>query len=69
MTQFAVVTEEAALAMKRKMTVNLTATMKLLNRADSLMPTTSSDVTKTTMIIAGMLKIAPVDDHAPVLAS
>src|SRR6266702_4498947 len=68
-TQFAVVTDEAALARKRKITSNLTATTKLLNRADSRMPTTNSVVTKTMMSIAGMLKIAPVDDHAPALTS
>ena len=69
MTQLAVVTEEAAAAMNSRMTINLTATMKPLNRADSRIPTTSNIVTTTMMNIAGRLMTAPVDDQAWVLTS
>ena len=43
-TQFAVVNAGAAQTMNRKITISLMATMKLLNRADSRMPITSSAV-------------------------
>ena len=68
-TQFAVVTADAAQPMKRKITISFTATMKPLKRAVSRMPTTSKAVTITMTSMAGRLNTAPVDDQAPVLES
>jgi hypothetical protein len=62
-TQFAVLNAGMASTMKRTMTVNLTATMMLLNRADSRMPTTSRLVMAMITATADRLTMAPVADH------
>src|SRR5229473_3522483 len=68
-TQFAVLKEGAAQTINSAMTVSFTATMKLLNRTDSRMPTTSNAVIITMIRTAGTLTIAPVDDQACRVAS
>src|ERR1700689_4815569 len=68
-TQFAVLNEGAAQTMKSPMTASFTATMKVLTRADSWMPTTSSVVIITMITMAGTFRIAPVEDHACCAAS
>src|ERR1700730_7830130 len=68
-TQFAVLKEGAAKMINSAMTASFTATMKLLNRADSRMPTTSNAVISTMIRMAGILRIAPVDDQPCRLAS
>src|SRR5437868_14683388 len=68
-TQLDVLKWGAAKMMKRKITVSLTATIRLLNRADSRMPITSSQVMQMITATAGALTIAPVADQAWWLAS
>ena len=59
-TQCAVLTNGTATAMKTRMITSLIATITLLTRADSRMPTTSNVEMATITSIAGMLMIAPV---------
>ena len=69
MTQFAVLKAGTVQTMNSAITTSLTATMKLLKRAVSRMPTTNSAVMPTMTITAGTLRIAPVDDQACLAAS
>jgi hypothetical protein len=61
--QFAVLKAGAAHRIKRAITTSLTATIKLLNRAVSRMPTTSSAVMTTMTNAAGTLRTALVSVH------
>ena len=69
MTQFAVLKAGAAQTIKSPITASFTATITVLNRADSRMPTTSSAVIIAMMTMAGMFRMAPVDNHACCAAS
>src|SRR5215813_2347705 len=62
-TQFAVEKACEANARNRKMTTSFTATMKLLKRADSLIPIASRIVAPAITATAGTLKMAPVVDQ------
>src|SRR3984957_14909088 len=68
-TQFAVLKAGAAQTRKSPMTASFTATMTVLTRADSRMPTTSNAVIITMISMAGTFRMAPVDDHACCAAS
>src|ERR1700735_293760 len=68
-TQFAVLKAGAAQTRKSPMTASFTATMKVLTRADSRMPTTSNAVISAMISMAGTFRMAPVDDHACCAAS
>ncbi len=59
-TQCTVLKNGAATAMKTTMITSLMATITLLTRADSRMPTTSKVEMATITSIAGTLMIAPV---------
>ena len=63
-TQFAVLKAGRVQTTNSAITTSLTATMKLLNRAVSRMPTTRSAVMAMMIATAGTFRIAPVDDHA-----
>ena len=58
-----------ACRMKSAITSSLIATIRLLKRAVSRMPATSSDVMTTITRAAGMFRTAPVHDHACCVAS
>src|ERR1700733_2796443 len=68
-TQFAVLNAGAAQTIKSPMTASFTATMKVLTRADSWMPTTSSVVIIAMITVAGSFRKAPVEDQACCAAS
>src|SRR3984957_16193384 len=68
-TQFAVLKAGAAQTMKSPMTASFTATMTVLTRADSRMPTTSNAVIIRMITMAGTFRVAPVYDHACCAAS
>src|SRR4051794_40623482 len=59
-TQFSRLMYARPKAMNSSTTTSLIATARLLNRADSLMPTISRMVMTATMNIAGTLRTAPV---------
>src|SRR6185437_12966218 len=63
-TQFAVLKAGAAQTIKSPMTASFTATMNVLTRVDSRIPTTSNIVIITMIAMAGTFRTAPVDDHA-----
>src|SRR5580692_4647296 len=67
--QFAVLKAGAAQTINSPMTASFTATMKVLTRADSRIPTTSNAVITTMIMTAGTFRMAPVDDHACCAAS
>src|ERR1700684_4507709 len=68
-TQFAVLKAGAAQTIKSPMTASFTATMKVLTRADSWMPTTSKAVIIAIIKTAGTFRTAPVEDQACCAAS
>ena len=68
-TQFAVLKAGAAQTIKSPITASFTATMTVLTRANSRMPTTSNAVIITMISIARTFRMAPVDDHARCAAS
>src|ERR1700728_4184230 len=68
-TQLEVLKAGAAQTMKSPMTASFAATMNVLTRADSWMPTTSSVVIIAMITMAGTFRKAPVEDHACCAAS
>src|SRR5665213_495045 len=68
-TQFAALKAGTVQTMNSAITTSLTATMKLLKRAASRVPATSSNVMSTMIAAAGRFRTAPVDDQTCCLAS